>query len=86
MGTIIEPSVGLVLVAGAAPVALRGVVRAPGTANLSLVGHAPGVALSTVRTPPTGSMSLAGSTPTVNNPNWVNVNDAQTPNWLPVAA
>jgi hypothetical protein len=31
-------------------------------------------------------MSIVGSAPVLKNPNWVNIDDSQTANWVAVAA
>jgi hypothetical protein len=46
----------------------------------------PAVTQSTVLRPGTGSMVTAGSAPILKNPNWVNIDDSQTANWVAVAA
>jgi hypothetical protein len=67
-------------------VIIRGQIRIPSTRALSLVGQIPGVAQSKLITPPTGQLVLVGGTPIIKNPNWVNIDDSQTANWVAVAA
>jgi hypothetical protein len=58
----------------------------PGTGSASFVGSVPGTATSKVITPPTRAVAIVGFSPTLQNPNWVIIDDSQTPNWQPVAA
>ena len=83
---VITPTGGAVIIGGIPGVVVQGSVKTPGTASLSLVGAAPTVAQSRIITPSTGSLSLSGNTPIINNPNWVTINDNQTPNWTLIAA
>jgi hypothetical protein len=84
--TVITPAVGAATIAGVAPGSVVGTAITPSAGGLSVVGQVPGIARAVVITPSTGALVVVGSRPTVNNPNWSNIDDAQTPNWLPVAA
>jgi hypothetical protein len=46
----------------------------------------PAVAQSKVIRPAAGQLNLVGSAPVLKNPNWVNIDDSQTANWVAVAA
>ena len=83
---VITPTGGAVIVGGIPSVVVRGSVKTPITAALTLVGAAPKVSQSRVITPPTGAIAITGSAPIINNPNWVNIDDSQTPNWQLIAA
>ena len=83
---ILTPTGGVAIVGSVPSVVVAGTVKVPGTVALSLVGAAPTIATSIVITPAKGTLMLAGSAPVISNPNWTNINDSQTPNWVPVAA
>jgi hypothetical protein len=70
-------------VVGFAPVLNRVI---PGGDQLQINGQIPVVSRSVVLTVPTRSLSLVGSAPVLKNPNWVNIDDSQTANWVAVAA
>ena len=85
-GEVVTPTGGAVLIGSAPVVIVRESVKTPLTRALVLVGQIPGVAQSKVITPPTGQLVLVGSAPVLKNPNWVNIDDSQTANWVAVAA
>jgi hypothetical protein len=58
----------------------------PPSGSLSIVGQIPTVPFERVLTIPSGSVNLVGSAPVLKNPNWVNIDDSQTANWVAVAA
>jgi hypothetical protein len=83
VGQVAIPGTAQLNLVGAPPSLNR---IAPPGATLGLVGVAPVIAASKVITPPTGQLVLVGSEPVLKNPNWVNIDDSQTPNWVLVAA
>lgn len=83
---VITPSGATVIIGGIPSVVVRGSAKTPGTVALSLVGHAPEIAQSRVITPPSGALVLGGNAPIIKNPNWVTIDDSQTPNWQLIAA
>jgi hypothetical protein len=56
------------------------------TLAVNILGRVPAVAQSKVITPAAGQLNLVGSAPVLKNPNWVNIDDSQTANWVAVAA
>jgi hypothetical protein len=82
-GQVRIPPSGALSVVGVAPILNR---ITPPRDQLQIVGQIPGVSKSTKLTVPTGSLSLVGSAPVLKNPNWVNIDDSQTANWVAVAA
>lgn len=83
---VITPSGSAAIVGGIPSVVVEGSVKVPGTAALSIVGIAPGIAQSLVITPPSGALTVAGNAPIIDSPNWVIIDDSQTPNWQLIAA
>jgi hypothetical protein len=58
----------------------------PGVGALSIQSEPPIVQTGII---PSGGTVLIGSAPVapiIDNPNWVNINDSQTPNWVGIAA
>jgi hypothetical protein len=83
---IVTPTGGTTVLGSAPSVVVAGKIFVPATGSLSIVGSAPSVPISRVITPPTRALVLLGSAPTLQNPNWVIIDDSQTPNWQPIAA
>ena len=86
ISTVITPSVGSLSLAGIASSTLQGLVVQPAVGTLTIVGISPAIAQSMILTPPTGILTLVGKTVTIVNPNWIIINNTQTPNWVRIAA
>jgi hypothetical protein len=83
---VVTPTGGAVLIGSAPGVVVSGLVKVPGTASLDLFGRIPTVSQSRLIRPPAGQLTLVGGTPIIKNPNWVSIDDSQTPNWQRIAA
>jgi hypothetical protein len=83
---VVTPTGGAVVVGSAPVVLVSGLVKVPGTASLNLFGRIPTVSQSRLIRPPAGQLTLVGGTPIIKNPNWVSIDDSQTPNWQRIAA
>jgi hypothetical protein len=96
--TGIVPSGGTVLIGSAPVVIVVERVKTPGTGVLGFVGGLPQLrvdffatpaandAVITGHAPSIANLFLVGSAPVLKNPNWVNIDDSQTANWVAVAA
>ena len=83
-GSFVNTVTGTASLAGNIPSILGGAVSNPGAGALAIVGSVPKSAFTI--TPGTAVLTLVSTTPGVRNPNWSNINTAQTPNWQLIAA
>jgi hypothetical protein len=83
---VVTPTGGAVLIGSAPVVIVRESVKTPGSGAVNILGFVPDVTQSRVITPASGNLFLVGSAPVLKNPNWVNIDDSQTANWVAVAA
>jgi hypothetical protein len=83
---VVTPTGGAVLIGSAPVVIVKESVKTPGVGAVNILGRVPAVAQSKVITPAAGQLNLVGSAPVLKNPNWVNIDDSQTANWVAVAA
>jgi hypothetical protein len=83
---LLPPTGGAVVVGSAPVVIVRESVKTPGVRAVNILGRVPVVAQSKVIKPAAGQLNLVGSAPVLKNPNWVNIDDSQTANWVAVAA
>jgi hypothetical protein len=83
---LLPPQEGLYVIGSAPVVIVKESVKTPGVGAVNILGRVPAVAQSKVITPAAGQLNLVGSAPVLKNPNWVNIDDSQTANWVAVAA
>jgi hypothetical protein len=77
---------GAATLAGAAPSAVPGQPAFPQTGAATFATNAPNIVQSAVVTPGTANVVIVTFAPKRQSPNWVVINDAQNPNWIPIAA